>query len=36
MAPNPFAKGVTEADASATLEQNSNVFYRRVTVSNLM
>jgi hypothetical protein len=36
MAPNPFAKGATEADANATLEQNVNVFYRRVLVSNLM
>jgi hypothetical protein len=36
MAPNPFAKGATEADANAALEQNVNVFYRRVLVSNLM
>ena len=36
MAPNPFAKGTTDADANATLEQNSNLFYRRVIVQNLM
>ncbi len=36
MAPNPFAKGTTDADANATLEQNSNLYYRRVIVSNLM
>jgi hypothetical protein len=36
MAPNPFAKGSTEADATATLEKDSNVYYRRIIVSNLM
>jgi len=36
MAPNPFAKGTTAADTSATLEQDSNKYYRRVLVSNLM
>lgn len=36
MAPNPFAKGGTVSDANALIEQNSNVFYRRVLVSNLM
>jgi hypothetical protein len=36
MAPNPFAKGTTTADATATLEQDSNKYYRRVLVSNLM
>jgi hypothetical protein len=36
MAPNPFSKGATAADASATLEQDSNVYYRRVLVSNIM
>lgn len=36
MAPNPFAKGATEANATATLEKDSNVYYRRVIVSNLM
>ena len=36
MAPNPFAKGATAADATATLEQDSNVYYRRVLVNNLM
>ena len=36
MAPNPFAKGTTDADATATLEQDTNVYYRRVLVNNLM
>jgi hypothetical protein len=36
MAPNPFAKGTTTADATATLEQDSNKYYRRVLISNLM
>ena len=36
MAPNPFAKGTTAADASAALEQDSNVYYRRVLVNNIM
>ena len=36
MAPNPFAKGTTTADVSATLEQDSNKYYRRVLVNNLM
>jgi hypothetical protein len=36
MAPNPFAKGTTTADATATLEQDSNKYYRRVLVNNLM
>jgi hypothetical protein len=36
MAPNPFAKGTVDADANAVLEQNSNLYYRRVAVSNLM
>jgi hypothetical protein len=36
MAPNPFAKGTATADATATLEQDSNKYYRRVLVSNLM
>jgi len=36
MAPNPFAKGTTAADANAVLEQDSNVYYRRVLVNNLM
>ena len=36
MAPNPFAKGADAADASAVLEQDSNVYYRRVLVNNLM
>jgi hypothetical protein len=36
MAPNPFAKGTDAADETATLEQDSNVYYRRVLVNNLM
>jgi hypothetical protein len=36
MAPNPFAKGTATADATATLEQDSNKYYRRVLVNNLM
>jgi hypothetical protein len=36
MAPNPFSKGTTAADANATLEQDSNKYYRRVLISNLM
>jgi hypothetical protein len=36
MAPNPFAKGTTAADSTATLEQDSNKYYRRVLISNLM
>jgi hypothetical protein len=36
MAPNPFAKGTTAADSTATLEQDSNKYYRRVLVNNLM
>ena len=36
MAPNPFAKGTTAANATATLEQDSNKYYRRVLVNNLM
>ena len=36
MAPNPFAKGITAASSSATLEIDSNVYYRRVIVNNIM
>ena len=36
MAPNPFAKGTTAASATAVLEQDSNKYYRRVLVNNLM
>jgi hypothetical protein len=36
MAPNPFAKGTSAADATATLEQDVNKYYRRVLVNNLM
>lgn len=36
IAPNPFAKGSTEADANAALEVDSNVYYRRVLVDNIL
>ena len=36
MAPNPFAKGITAANASALIEVDSNVYYRRVIVSNIL
>ena len=36
MAPNPFAKGATEADANAALEVDSNVYYRKTAVTNIM
>jgi len=36
MAPNPFAKGTTAASATAVLEEDSNKYYRRVLVNNLM
>jgi hypothetical protein len=36
MAPNPFAKGTATADVNAVLEQDSNKYYRRVLISNLM
>jgi hypothetical protein len=36
MAPNPFAKGTTAASTTAVLEQDSNKYYRRVLVNNLM
>jgi len=36
MAPNPFAKGATVADANAAIEKDSNVYYRRAIVLNLL
>ena len=33
---NPFAKGATEASAPDNIATNSNVYYRRVKVQNLM
>ena len=36
MAPNPFAKGTNAASASAVLEEDSNKYYRRVLINNLM
>ena len=36
MAPNPFAKGTVASDPNAVLEQDSNKYYRRVLISNLM
>jgi len=35
MAPNPFAKGITAASATAAMEEDTNVYYRRTIVSNL-
>lgn len=34
--PHPFAKGDTAADANGALEKDSNRFYRRLLVSNLL
>jgi hypothetical protein len=34
--PNPFAKGITMPDASGALEEDTNVYYRRVLVQNLL
>ena len=34
--PNPFAKGATAASAVGALEENTNVYYRRTLVSNIM
>jgi len=36
IAPNPFAKGATAPSSTAALEKDSNVYYRRLIVSNLM
>ncbi|CAB5221356.1 major capsid protein [uncultured Caudovirales phage] len=36
IAPNPFAKGATAASATAAVEEDTNVYYRRVVVSNLL
>jgi hypothetical protein len=36
MAPNPFAKGATAASATAALEEDTNVYYRRVLINNLL
>jgi len=36
MAPNPFAKGTTVADSTSTIEEDTNVYYRRVLVNNLL
>lgn len=36
MAVNPFAKGASAADSSNTLEKDSNVYYRRTIVTNIM
>ena len=32
---NPFAKGITAPDATGSLTANSNVYYRRLRISNL-
>lgn len=36
MVPNPFAKGTTIADANGAIEENSNKYYRRTLVTNIM
>lgn len=36
MAPNPFAKGANSPEAAAALEVDSNVYYRRTVVQNLL
>lgn len=36
MAVNPFAKGASAPDASNTPEKDSNVYYRRTVVTNIM
>jgi len=36
IAPNPFAKGTTSASATAAVEEDTNVYYRRVLVNNLL
>lgn len=36
MAPNPFAKGALTSHPQAQLEQDSNVYYRRTVVQNIM
>ena len=36
MAPNPFAKGAASPEGSAALEVDSNVYYRRTVVQNLL
>jgi hypothetical protein len=34
--PNPFAKGLTAPSATGALEEDTNVYYRRVLVQNLL
>lgn len=36
MAPNPFAKGIDAAHATAALEKDSNVYYRRTLIANIL
>jgi len=36
IAPNPFAKGTTVASATSAVEEDTNVYYRRVLVNNLL
>jgi len=36
MAPNPFAKGASDPDGAAAIEVDSNVYYRRTIVQNLL
>ena len=34
--PNPFAKGATAASSTGALEEDTNVYYRRTLISNIM
>ena len=36
MAPNPFAKGITGASSTAAMEADTNIYYRRTLVQNIM
>jgi len=36
MAPNPFAKGSAAPSASAAMQEDTNVYYRRTVVANLL
>ena len=36
MVPNPFAKGTTAASATGAIEEDTNVYYRRILVNNLL
>jgi hypothetical protein len=36
MAPNPVAKGITAASSTAAIEADTNIYYRRTLVQNIM